>query len=87
MQTSRRGGMLTLNDSLIELVDGGQVEQKEAYMKATDKTGFTQALRSRGHDTSFIDGETPSPAAPPSKSDSGLNTKTQPPRPGYGTKR
>jgi twitching motility protein PilT len=83
MQTSRRGGMMTLNDALIELVDSGQVESKEAYLKASDKTGFAQALRSRGHDTSFVDGEAPSA----SKGDNGINTKTPPPRPGYGTKR
>jgi twitching motility protein PilT len=85
MQTSRRAGMCTLNDALVELVDGGQVEPKEAYMKATDKNGFTQALRSRGHDTSFVDGE--STAAQPSKPDNGVGAKTPPPRPGYGTKR
>ncbi len=85
MQTSRRSGMVTLNDALVELVDAGQVESKEAYMKASDKTGFAQALRSRGHDTSFIDGEGAS--APNPKADSGVNTKTNPPRPGYGTKR
>jgi twitching motility protein PilT len=83
MQTSRRSGMMTLNDALIELVDAGQVESKEAYLKASDKTGFAQALRSRGHDTSFVDGE-PVPAP---KGDNGINTKTNPPRPGYGTKR
>src|SRR6185503_14167572 len=75
MQTSRRGGMMTLNDALIELVDSGQVEPKEAYMKASDKGGFTQALRSRGHDTTFVDGDAP----PPSKPDTGINTKTPPP--------
>src|SRR5207302_3472655 len=37
MQTSRRLGMVTLNDALIEHVDGGRVEPKEAYMKAVDK--------------------------------------------------
>jgi twitching motility protein PilT len=84
MQTSRRSGMITLNDALIELVDGGQVEPKEAYMKATDKVGFTQALRSRGHDTSFVDGESAQAAS--TKSD-GVNSKTAPPRAGYGTKR
>jgi twitching motility protein PilT len=85
MQTSRRSGMMTLNDALIELVDGGQVEPKEAYMKATDKTGFAQALRSRGHDTTFVDGD---PAASSSaKSDNGVNTKTPPPRPQYAAKR
>jgi twitching motility protein PilT len=86
MQTSRRAGMLTLNDSLIELVDAGQVEPKEAYMKATDKTGFTQALRSRGHDTSFVDGD-PAASSAQAKSDTGTNAKTQPPRPGFGVKR
>ena len=86
MQTSRRSGMITLNDSLIELVDGGLVEPKEAYMKATDKVGFTQALRSRGHDTSFIDGD---PVAAPSatKPDNGATPKTPSLRPGYPTKR
>jgi twitching motility protein PilT len=84
MQTSRRAGMITLNDALIELVDNGQVESKEAYMKATDKTGFAQALRSRGHDTSFVDGD---PTSAPGRPDNGINTKTPPPRPGYGSKR
>ena len=85
MQTSRRSGMITLNDALIELVDGGQVEPKEAYMKATDKTGFSQALRSRGHDTSFVDGD-PSQQSN-GKPETGINTKTPSPRPGYATKR
>ena len=84
MQTSRRTGMITLNDSLIELVDAGQVEPKEAYMKATDKVGFSQALRSRGHDTSFVDGDATVQAGKP---ENGTNAKTQPPRAGYGTKR
>ena len=86
MQTSRRAGMMTLNDALVDLVDAGQVESKEAYLKASDKNGFAQALRSRGHDTSFIDGETP-PAPSGSKGDNGINTKTPPPRPGYAPKR
>ena len=83
MPTSRRSGMITLNDALIELVDGGQVEPKEAYMKATDKVGFTQSLRSRGHDTSFVDGDSTQQGA----KDNGVNTKTPSPKPGYGTKR
>ena len=85
MQTSRRSGMITLNDALIELVDGGQVEPKEAYMKATDKVGFAQALRSRGHDTSFVDGDAPQNQQ--TKPDNGVNTKTPGPRPGYAAKR
>jgi twitching motility protein PilT len=85
MQTSRKSGMMTLNDALVELVDAGQVEPKEAYLKASDKTGFAQALRSRGHDASFIDGDTAS--ASTAKGDNGINTKTPSPRPGYATKR
>jgi twitching motility protein PilT len=57
MQTSRKLGMTTLNDSLIDLVDQRLVESKEAYIKAQDKTGFANLLKGRGHDTSFIDGD------------------------------
>jgi len=84
MQTSRRGGMCTLNDALIELVDAGQVEPKEAYMKATDKSGFSQALRSRGHETSFVDGEGAGAQLP--KPDN-VATKTGSARAGFATKR
>jgi twitching motility protein PilT len=59
MQTSRRLGMVTLNDALLELVDSGQVEPAEAYSKAVEKTGFVAGLKSRGVDTAFADGESP----------------------------
>jgi twitching motility protein PilT len=55
MQTSRRLGMVTLNDALIEFVDAGQVEPKEAYMKAVDKMNFMATLKQRGHDVSFAE--------------------------------
>jgi twitching motility protein PilT len=55
MQTSRRLGMVTLNDALIELVDGCEVEAKEAYTKAIDKPSFLTLLRTRGHDTAFAE--------------------------------
>jgi twitching motility protein PilT len=57
MQTSKRLGMVTLNDALLELVDSGQVEAAEAYSKAVEKTGFVAGLKSRGVDTSFAEGE------------------------------
>jgi twitching motility protein PilT len=63
IQTSRRHGMLLLNDALIELVDAKQVEPKEAYMKATDKLGFTALLKQHGHDTGFLDSQDPLAAA------------------------
>ena len=56
MQTSRRHGMITLGDALIELVDQKLVEPKEAYMKSADKLAFLAMLRARDHDTSFVDG-------------------------------
>jgi twitching motility protein PilT len=62
MQTSRRLGMITLNDALIDLVDGNLVEPKEAYMKSIDKMGFANVLRARGHETSWLDGDATAPA-------------------------
>jgi len=57
MQTSKRLGMITLNDALMELVDTKQVESKEAYMKSIDKTSFANALRAKGHDTAFLESD------------------------------
>jgi twitching motility protein PilT len=54
MQTNRKGGMVTLNDALIELVDQGLVEPKEAYMKSVEKAGFAQALKAKRHDVAFL---------------------------------
>jgi twitching motility protein PilT len=54
MQTNRKIGMVTLNDSLIDLVDKGLVEPKEAYMKAVEKSGFVAMLKAKRHDTSFL---------------------------------
>jgi twitching motility protein PilT len=55
LQTSRRLGMVTMNDALVELVDSGQVEPQEAYLKATDKVGIINMLKQRGKDVSFAD--------------------------------
>ena len=65
IQTSKKIGMVTLNDALIDLVDADQVEPMEAYFKANDKTGFANLLRTKGHDTSFLDTELLAAAAPP----------------------
>jgi twitching motility protein PilT len=65
MQTSKRLGMVTLNDALLELVDTGQVEAQEAYSKAVDKTSFVMSLKTRGVDTSFAEIEQPKDAAKP----------------------
>jgi twitching motility protein PilT len=55
LQTSRKLGMVTLNDALIDLVDGNLVEPKEAYTKAIDKPNFATMLRNRNHDVGFLD--------------------------------
>ena len=55
LQTSRKLGMVTMNDALIDLVDSKQVEPQEAYLKATDKVGILHMLKQRGKDTSFAD--------------------------------
>ena len=57
MQTSKRYGMVTLNDALIAHVDAGDVEPKEAWMKAVDKPSIVQMLKTRGLDVSFAESE------------------------------
>jgi twitching motility protein PilT len=69
MQTSKKLGMVTLQDALMDLVNQGLVEPKEAYFKAIDKPNFANALKAAGHDTGFLDIEAmaaPS-AEPPAK--------------------
>ena len=67
LQTSRRLGMVTLNDALIELVDKGLVDPKEAYVKAVDKISFAAMLSQRGLRSAFLEGEEskPPPASQP----------------------
>ena len=40
--------MISLNDSLLELVEKKVVEPTEAYMKAIDKEGIQVAFKTRG---------------------------------------
>jgi twitching motility protein PilT len=55
MQTNRKSGMVTLNDALLELVDSGQIEAKEAYLKAVEKTALVASLKAKRHDVSFLE--------------------------------
>jgi twitching motility protein PilT len=48
IQTSKKLGMLTLNDALLELVEKKLVEPDEAYMKSVEKTGLVSSLKARG---------------------------------------
>ena len=48
MQTGRDVGMVTMNDSLLELVKSKKVEPLEAYMKAVQKQELKAALQKLG---------------------------------------
>jgi twitching motility protein PilT len=69
IQTSKKMGMVTLNDALIAYVDSGEVEPKEAYMKSVDKAGLVMMMKNRGLDVSFAetdhDKDKAAPAAGP----------------------
>lgn len=49
IQTSRKLGMATLNDALLELVEAKAVTPQEAYLKAADKQTILSGLSARGH--------------------------------------
>jgi twitching motility protein PilT len=53
MQTSRKLGMTLLNDVLLELVEQGAVEPREAYAKAVEKTTLAAALKAKGIEVSL----------------------------------
>jgi twitching motility protein PilT len=53
MQTSKGQGMVTMNDSLMQLVQKRLVEPKQAYIKAIDKTGLLAMFKNAGLPTSF----------------------------------
>lgn len=64
MQTSKRLGMVTMNDALLDLVEQRLVEPKEAYMKSVDKGAFVNQLKAKGFDTAFVEADpTNAPAA------------------------
>jgi twitching motility protein PilT len=50
MQTGRAYGQKLMNDALVELIQAGQVEAKEAYMKCPDKESYMNALKRAGID-------------------------------------
>ena len=54
MQTNRKQGMVTLNDALVDLVERGLVEPKEAYLKAVDKSAITASLKGKGVSLDFL---------------------------------
>jgi twitching motility protein PilT len=57
MQAGKKVGMITMNESLLNLVERKLVEPQEAWMKAVDKPSLVAQLKARGHDVSFTEGE------------------------------
>jgi len=53
MQTSKGMGMVTMNDALLTLVKEKLVEPREAWTKATDKTGLVGMFKNAGLPTQF----------------------------------
>lgn len=48
LQTNKKLGMITMNDSLLNLVDQKIIEPQEAYMKSVDKVNIESSLKTRG---------------------------------------
>jgi hypothetical protein len=55
--------MVTMNDTLLDLVEQKLVEPKEAWMKSVEKSSFVASLKAKGHDTSFAETEQPAAGA------------------------
>ena len=48
IQTSRKLGMNTMNDALLELVEKKLIDPDEAYMKSVEKAGLVASLKAKG---------------------------------------
>jgi twitching motility protein PilT len=55
IEGGRRYGMAPLNDALVDLVQQGVVDGREAYRYASDRHGLLAALKLHGLDTSFVE--------------------------------
>ena len=54
MQTSKGQGMVTMNDSLLALVQKKAVEPKEAWLKSVDKNGLLTMFKNNGIPANFV---------------------------------
>jgi twitching motility protein PilT len=48
IQTSKKLGMLTLNDALLELAEKKLIEPDEAYVRSVEKSGLVASLKAKG---------------------------------------
>jgi twitching motility protein PilT len=54
MQTNKKLGMVTLNDALMDLVNAGEVDPLEAWLKSVDKSALAERLRAKGIDVAAL---------------------------------
>jgi twitching motility protein PilT len=62
MQTSKKAGMVLMNESFTDLVKRKVVDPQEAYARAADKPGLLSQFRKNGIDVSWAPAETSAPA-------------------------
>jgi twitching motility protein PilT len=55
IEAGRKGGMMSLNESMVALVKSGAVDAGEAYRRAGDREGLLALLKRHGVDTSRIE--------------------------------
>ena len=55
IDSGRKHGMVALNDALVAFVQGGVVDSREAYRRASDHQGFLALMKRHGIDTSFVE--------------------------------
>ena len=55
IEAGRKGGMMSLNESMVALVKSGAVDAGEAYRRVGDRQGLLALLRRHGVDTSRIE--------------------------------
>jgi twitching motility protein PilT len=49
IQTSRKLGMVTLNDALLDLVEKKQIEPDEAYLRSVERSTMSNSLKAKGY--------------------------------------
>ncbi len=54
IQTSRKIGMITLNDALLELVEKKQIEPDEAYLRSVEKSSMATSLKAKGYSVTLL---------------------------------
>jgi twitching motility protein PilT len=55
IEGGRVHGMAPLNDALVRYVQAGIVDMREAYRRATDRSGFLALLKKQGLDTAALE--------------------------------